>query len=230
LCPLTAREALKYLHAKLRASGVAYPHRILPISTCVELHKESGGWPGELDGLTLRAIERAESLPIRREHAYPLADQSQSIGNAPSSTADTDLPKLLVTVNGKLVQKFEVNQAKTLIGRARINDLVMDNQYVSKHHALLVSKNNTMFLVDLKSSNGLYVNSHRIRRTVLRHDDIIEIGNHRIKVDHPSGRVGVADVEPDIADTSIMKTVADMRRAVARKFLRLSPAKRQGMK
>jgi pSer/pThr/pTyr-binding forkhead associated (FHA) protein/type II secretory pathway predicted ATPase ExeA len=234
LSPLTAREALKYLHAKLRTSGVTHPHRILPISTCVELHKESGGWPGELDGLTLRAIERAERLPIGREHVYPLADQSQSVGNAPSSmagpTADTDLPKLLITVNGKLLQEFEVSQAKTLIGRARINDLVMNNQYVSKHHALLVSKNNTMFLVDLKSSNGLYVNSHRIRRTVLRHDDIIEIGNHRIKVVHPSSQVGVADVEPDVADTSIMKTVADMRRAVAKKFLRISPAKRQGMK
>jgi pSer/pThr/pTyr-binding forkhead associated (FHA) protein/type II secretory pathway predicted ATPase ExeA len=234
LGPLTAREALKYLHAKLRASGLLYPHRILPIATCVELHRESGGWPGELDSLVLRAIEQADWLPIRGEHINALAAQRPPDSDADSSTADRnfdrDVPKLLVTMNGKLLQEFGVTQPKVSIGRARQNDLVMTNQYVSKYHALLIFKNSTMILVDLKSANGIYVNSRRVRSAVLRHDDVIQIGNHRIKIFHPSSRVGVANSEPDHADTSILKTVADMRRAVTRKILPFASTKRHRSK
>lgn len=232
--PLTAKEALIYLQSKLQASGVAHPHRILPIATCVELHKVSGGWPGELDNLALRAIEQVDRLPIRREQISALAAQSPSIGAADSSVADQnpgrDIPKLLVSANGKLLQVFEVTQSKVTIGRALQNDLTVINQYVSKYHALLIFKNNTMILVDLKSANGIYINSQRVRSAVLRHDDVIQIGNHRIKVRHAASRTRLTYSESDDADTSIMKTVADMRRAVARKILPIAPIKRRKSK
>ena len=234
LGPLTAKETLKYLHAKLRASGTVQPHRILPIATCVKLHKESGGWPGELDNLVSHAIEQTERLPIQREHVHAIAAQRPPVSDTDSSTLDRsfdrDVPKLLVTANGKLLQEFEVTQPKVSIGRAHQNDLVMKNQYISKYHALLIFKNNTLILADLKSANGIYINSRRVRSAVLRHDDVILIGNHRIKIFHPSSGTGVADSEPDAADTSIMKTVADMRRAVANKILPAALTKRHKSK
>ena len=125
-----------------------------------------------------------------------------------------------------MLQEFEVKASKVLIGRAPLNDLVMENPYVSKYHAMLIFDNNTMYLVDLKSANGVYVNSHRVRTTVLRHLDVIEIGNRRIKLLHRSSHGALPDVEPDPADTSIMKTVADMRRTIADKFLRITAVKR----
>jgi general secretion pathway protein A len=232
LGPLTAKETVKYLQAKLRAAGVEHPHRVLPIATCVELHKESGGWPGVLDGMTLRAIQWADRLPIRREQIYPLAAQRPPVSDADAASAeqndDPDLPVLLISKNGELLQEYEVKQPKTAIGRARLNDIVMNGQQVSKYHALLIFHNHTLFLVDLKSSNGIHVNSRRVRSTVLRHDDVVDIGNQRIKIYQPTGRAGVVTTEPDHADTSIMKTVADMRRLVARKILRIAPTKRSG--
>jgi pSer/pThr/pTyr-binding forkhead associated (FHA) protein len=234
LGPLTARETVKYLQAKLRASGVAHPHRVLPIATCVELHKKSGGWPGILDSMTLRAIKWADRLPIRREQVYPLAAQTPPVSNADSSIAGqnvvSDRPVILVSKSGQLLQEYEVKQPKVVIGRARLNDIVINNAYVSKYHAMLIFHNNTLFLVDLKSSNGIYVNSRRVRSTVLRHDDIVDFGNHRIKIHHPTSRVGATTAELDPEDTSIMKTVADMRRAVAKRILRIAPAKRQKSK
>ena len=234
LGPLTAKEALRYLHAKLRASGTTQPHRILPIATCVKLHKESGGWPGKLDNLVSHAIEQTERLPIQREQVHAIAAQRPRVCDTDSSTPDRSfgrgVPKLLVTMNGKLLQEFEVTQPKMSIGRAHQNDLVMMNQYISKYHALLIFKNDTMIIVDLKSANGIYINSRRVRSAVLRHDDLIQIGNHRIKIFHPSSRAAVANSEPDAADTSIMKTVADMRRAVARKILPNAPTRRRKSK
>ena len=136
----------------------------------------------------------------------------------------------MVSANGKLLQEFEVTQSKVTIGRALQNDLTVINQYVSKYHALLIFKNNTMILVDLKSANGIYINTQRVRSAVLRHDDVIQIGNHRIKVLHAASRTRLTHSEPDDADTSIMKTVADMRRAVARKILPIAPIKRRKSK
>ena len=229
LRPLSARETLKYLHTKFRGSGVVHAHHVLPIATCVELHKQSGGWPGELDRLTLRAVERAEQLPIRPEHIHPKVVHRPSRRRMASlikkPNADSETPRLLVTSQGKLLQEFEVKQPKVLIGRACLNDVVLNNQYVSKYHASLIFNNNTMYLVDLKSANGIYINSHRVRSTVLRHDDVIGIGTHRIKVSHPSSRVRAENPDFDATETSIMKTVMDMRRAVADKFLRVVPAK-----
>jgi len=231
LQPLTAKETVAYLHAKLRAAGAIHPHQILPTATCVELHKESGGWPGKLDGLALCVIERAEELPMRHENVHSLATQCASFSCEAVSTAKSidgpDVPKLLVTSNGKLLQKFEVRQTNVLIGRACLNDVVMKNEYVSKYHALLIFNDNMMYLLDLKSANGIYVNSHRVRSTVLRHDDVLEIGNHRIKIDHPASRGRAANPDSDPADTSIMKTLADMRRVVAKKIRSVSSKKRK---
>jgi hypothetical protein len=229
LRPLSARETLKYLHTKFRGSGVVHAHHVLPIATCVELHKQSGGWPGELDRLTLRAVERAEQLPIRPEHIRPKVVHRPSRRRMASlikkPDVDPETPRLLVTFQGELLQEFEVKQPKVLIGRACLNDIVLSNEYVSKYHASLIFNNNTMYLVDLKSANGIYVNSHRVRSTVLRHDDVIGIGTLRIKVSHPSSRVRAENPDFDATETSIMKTVTDMRRAVADKFLRVVPAK-----
>jgi len=231
---LSAKETYAYLHAKLQASGVDHPHRVLPISTCVELHKESGGLPGKLDGMTLRAIKWVDEPPILPEHIYPLTVESLSATIANASTADPDVdpntPKLMVSATGKLLREIEVKQPKVTIGRARLNDVVINSEYVSKFHALMIFHKNTLFLVDLKSSNGMYVNSRRVRSVVLQHEDVIEIGNHRIKVYHPFGRAGATEAELDPADTSIMKTVGDMRRAVAKKILRIAPGQRQKSK
>lgn len=224
---LTAKETAKYLHAKLQESGVSHPHRVLPIATCVELHKESSGRPGTLDALTLRAISWVDRLPIRREHIYPLTAERPRVRVADSVAEvhedDADTPKLLISVAGNLVQEFNLTQSTTVFGRARLNDVVMNNEFVSKYHAIIFYRNDTFFLVDLNSSNGMFVNSRRMRSAVLRNDDIIEIGNHRMKLHHPATRTGAKGLMRDLADTSVMKTVADMRRMVAKKLLREVP-------
>ena len=115
-----------------------------------------------------------------------------------------------------------MTDSKVLVGRSELSDILINNQYVSKHHALLVRDRNALLLVDLKSTNGTFVNSRRVRSTVLRHDDIISLGNHAIKVDHPGNRARVDIGESELADTANMKSVADMRRLAATKNLHLA--------
>ena len=72
-----------------------------------------------------------------------------------------------------------------------------------------------MLLVDLNSTNGTLVNSRRIQSKALRHDDVISLGNHGIKLIAPSYRTRRLVEERGLADTAQMKTLADMRRLKA---------------
>lgn len=60
------------------------------------------------------------------------------------------------------------------IGREKDNDLVIANPKVSGHHAVLRKTLNGLFLEDMKSTNGTYVNGARIERTPIRPGDLIQ--------------------------------------------------------
>ena len=79
-------------------------------------------------------------------------------------------------------------------------------------------------MMDLNSTNGTYVNSQRVSNHVLIDGDILSVGNHRIKfVDpHATSRGVIEGV--DFADTSIMKTLEDMRSLLAQENTELLPA------
>ena len=233
LGPMTPRETTKYLHAKLRVSGSASPDSVLPGDVCAELHKVSGGWPGIVDEVAMRAIERAENLPIRREHIYhPVVQITPS--SAPDisvvkESSEPEVQKLCLVLNKEILQEFELTDSKSLIGRSELCDLTINSRFVSKHHALLVRTDNAMHLLDLNSTNGTFVNSRRVQSQALRHEDVISLGNHGIKLISPIYRTRPATEEQDLAETAKMKTLSDMRRLRAEASIDIvSTEKREG--
>jgi pSer/pThr/pTyr-binding forkhead associated (FHA) protein len=66
--------------------------------------------------------------------------------------------------------------------------------------------------MDLNSTNGTFVNSKRVSIQALIHEDVISIGNHRIKFSDPSATSRGTIDDVDVADTVIMKTLEDMRK------------------
>jgi type II secretory pathway predicted ATPase ExeA len=198
LGPLTAKETLVYLHTKAEASGVESPGNLFPVDTCDKLHQASGGLPGELSGIAVEAIEKAARHPREVE-----------------SVAAPELPKLMVTLNGEIQQEIELDAANALIGRSSLSDVLINNRFISKHHALLIRVEGAIHLVDLNSRNGTFVNSKRISSRRLRHEDIISIGDHRIKILDPGGAKRAHTQQLDLADTASMKNIAEMRRQKA---------------
>ena len=79
-------------------------------------------------------------------------------------------------------------------------------------------------MMDLNSSNGTQVNSRRVSNHVLIHDDVITIGHHHIKFydPHATSRSPLDGLE--FADTTIMKTLDDMRKLLAQENTALLPA------
>jgi hypothetical protein len=215
LGPLTPKETSTYLHAKLRASGCDNPDQFFPSEIINDLHAESGGWPGKLDGLAMQAVERAAEIPILREHISPPAVQStperSPLTAVVEPVEDPGIQRLFLTFNRKTLQEIDLTESKVLIGRSELCDVSIKSRFVSKHHALLVRTDNALHLLDLNSTNGTFVNSHRIQSKVLRHDDIISVGNHGIKLICPTYRARPVIEELDLAETSTLKTLADMR-------------------
>lgn len=85
----------------------------------------------------------------------------------------------LLDGNGSVVKTWPLAGAKTYrIGRANTNDIVLDNSWVSRQHAMLqIEENGTVNAMDMGSANGTLVNGHRIYApTPLRSGDMIQIG------------------------------------------------------
>lgn len=74
---------------------------------------------------------------------------------------------------------FEVDN-QILVGRSRKCDILLDDCLVSRSHALFQFKESTLFLTDLTSRNGTYVNQERIHELALKPGDEIKIGHSQL--------------------------------------------------
>jgi pSer/pThr/pTyr-binding forkhead associated (FHA) protein len=72
------------------------------------------------------------------------------------------------------------------IGRRSDNDVILEGQQISRHHARLAWSRGQLYLIDLASCNGTLVNNKRLAAYVpypLKTNDIISIGNHLMDLD-----------------------------------------------
>jgi len=132
-------------------------------------------------------------------------------------------PKLIVTRDGDTIKELTFHQPRLLIGRSEHTDIAIPSRFVSRHHLLLVRHGNTTFMMDLNSSNGTFVNSKRVSNHVLIDNDIITVGNHRIKFRDPHATSDGAMAENEFSDTAIMKTLDDMRNLLAQENTAMLP-------
>jgi type II secretory pathway predicted ATPase ExeA len=78
LAPMTANDALIYLHTRLEACGIGRPDSVFPGDVCDVLHAQSGGLPGRLNELALQAITRGEPQATSAENHHHAGWQAHS--------------------------------------------------------------------------------------------------------------------------------------------------------
>lgn len=101
--------------------------------------------------------------------------------------------RLLMSLDGVVIKEVQITKDKTTLGRRPYNDLVIDSLAISGEHALLQMAGQDVFIEDLNSTNGTYINGKPIKRQQLRHLDTVEIGKYKIRylVDDPTGEVRI---------------------------------------
>ena len=105
--------------------------------------------------------------------------------------------KLVVSLDGVVIKEVQITKDKITLGRRPYNDIVIDNLAVSGEHAVLQMVGADVFIEDLNSTNGTYINGKAVKKQLLSHNDTVEIGKYKIKF--------IVDDGTDYEKTMIMK-------------------------
>jgi general secretion pathway protein A len=219
LTALTKAETTAYIDHRLEVGG-AEGRRIFAEETYPIIYKYTGGVPRlintlcdtcmmaafgrDQDSVTitdldaaireLQWVEFASStnrmlLPdIQISHAATSADHLQPVG------------RILLASDGKTVVERELKPGRLVIGRTPDNDLQIDSKFISRHHCQIVTQPDACLIEDLNSTNGIYVQSKRVRRYNLNDGDVVQVGQHEImyideRAPRPRHTVETADNE-----------------------------------
>jgi pSer/pThr/pTyr-binding forkhead associated (FHA) protein len=125
-----------------------------------------------------RAV-RAIYLELRPQGATSRAPQ-RSYGPPPSrppSRRQKKAPRKAAIIEGDLKGKSLDLDDELIIGRAEKCGLVLDDNYVSQVHARIFSRDDSVMLEDLGSTNGTYLNRRRITAPAeVQRGDRVKIG------------------------------------------------------
>ena len=94
------------------------------------------------------------------------------------------MPRMIVSIDGVVIKEVQLTKERTTLGRRPYNDIVIDNLAVSGEHAVMQMSGAQVFLEDLNSTNGTYVNGKAIKKQQLQNGDTVEIGKYKIKYVH----------------------------------------------
>jgi pSer/pThr/pTyr-binding forkhead associated (FHA) protein len=81
---------------------------------------------------------------------------------------------------GRSGESFTLENERMSIGRTPDAAVFLDDVTVSRNHALLVRRKDGLYVDDLGSLNGTYVNRHRIESHRLADGDEIQIGKYKL--------------------------------------------------
>ncbi len=89
------------------------------------------------------------------------------------------MAKLIMTLDGAVVREFPIDKDSISIGRKHGNDIQLNDLTVSGRHALIVTMGEHTYVDDLGSTNGTLLNGARVAKTLIKHGDVIQIGNYQ---------------------------------------------------
>jgi hypothetical protein len=81
---------------------------------------------------------------------------------------------------GRAGETFSLEGERTAIGRSPESQVFLDDVTVSRNHALLVRRRDGIYIDDLGSLNGTYVNRSRIESHKLIDGDELQVGKYKL--------------------------------------------------
>jgi type II secretory pathway predicted ATPase ExeA len=223
LTALTKAETNAYIEHRLEVAG-SQGRRIFAEDTYATIYKYTGGVPrlintlcdtclmaaynkdhdtvttAELDA-AIRELQWVEFASGTNRMRVPNMEQTLP----PHIESGHVVGRILLASEGKTVVERELKPGRLVIGRTPDNDLQIDSKFISRHHCQIVTQPESCLIEDLNSTNGIFVQSKRVRRHNLNDGDVVQVGQHEIMfIDERSPRVRNSDP----ADTGIVTGIA----------------------
>ncbi len=93
------------------------------------------------------------------------------------------MPSLITVKGPNAGRRFPLDNSGTVIGRQPDAGVYLESLAVSRHHARVVCERGTYYVEDVGSSNGTYVNGHKIAgRVPLCEGDTLQIGPYELNL------------------------------------------------
>lgn len=101
------------------------------------------------------------------------------------------MAKLVKMHNGEVVEEYPITKSELRIGRASDNDVILHDETVSSHHAVISVANvsedgfaKEYRIQDLQSTNKTYVNNKETGERKLQDKDVVRIGLSHFEFDY----------------------------------------------
>jgi DNA-binding SARP family transcriptional activator len=121
-------------------------------------------------GPTLRGLHqrilRQEPLDIKQAARATAKRAAATLQRRPEGAHESAVAQLRDAAG----RRYPLRGAATRIGRLSDNDVVIDDDTVSRHHAVIVDTGNSFVITDLQSANGVDVADQRVRTSALLAD------------------------------------------------------------
>ncbi|HEX3848845.1 MAG TPA: AAA family ATPase [Steroidobacteraceae bacterium] len=198
LSALTKAETAAYIDHRLEVAG-SQGRRIFADDTYATIYRYTGGVPRlvntlcdtslmaafgrDRDTVTFEDLGAAIEELQWSEFATPssrMRTVSVEQGHLPNGMMGQTVGRILLASEGKTVMERELKPGRLVIGRTPDNDLQIDSKFISRHHCHIVTHADSCVIEDLNSTNGIYVQSKRVRRYNLNDGDVVQVGQHEI--------------------------------------------------
>jgi VWFA-related protein len=119
--------------------------------------------------------ERSYGTEVYRG-AAPVADKRRTMVGGSIGTVYTN-GTLIVTKGSSQGLSYDITKSQVSIGRAPENTIVLNDDTISRNHAVIRFAAGLFQLTDNNSSNGTFVNGSRITETILKSGDLVRFGH-----------------------------------------------------
>ena len=139
-----------------------------------------------------------DRIPTRELEISPAAKTSP--GTAPPRPAppsDENTPRLLVLNTDLAGLEFSCLGTDLKVGRSPDNDIVLEHESLSPTQARLMQEPSGEWqIVDLESSNGVFVNGQTFGVARLRDGDLLQLGDVKLKFEAPPQATDIGNAPP----------------------------------
>jgi len=225
LTALSKAETNAYIDHRLEVAG-SQGRRIFAADTYATIYKYTGGVPRLINTLCDTCLMAAYSQdsdsvtaaelnaairelqwvePASRSNLRRIPDTERS--DSPGGESTPTVGRILLATDGRTVGERELKPGRLVIGRTPDNDLRIDSKFISRHHCQIVAQADSCVIEDLNSTNGIFVQSKRVRRHNLNDGDVVQVGEYEIMyIDERVPRVRNSLDAPDTDITQTPKT------------------------
>ncbi len=118
-----------------------------------------------------------QAAPPVAEAPHPAADHTK-VAPEDGTMLEGDISgTITVIIKGEEVGTYNVTANPLIVGRdPKTASVHIDSEIVSKNHLRILPKGDQFFIVDLGSTNGTFVNGQKITETLVKPDDIVQLG------------------------------------------------------